>query len=260
MDYKNIKYVFEDPISFVTINRPQVLNALDAETLDELDDCFTGLEKCPDTRVVIITGEGDKSFVAGADIKELHEDTATTGHLRSLKGQAIFNKIECLAKPVIAAVNGFALGGGCELALACDIRLASEKAKLGQPEVNLGIIPGYGGTQRLARLVGPGLAKKMIFTGDFVKADEALKIGLVDAVYPPDDLMKAAKELALKIAAKGPLAIRAAKQAINLGLDTDLKSGLNYEAALFGTIAATEDKNEGTGAFLEKREPKFKGK
>jgi enoyl-CoA hydratase len=198
--------------------------------------------------------------VAGADIKELNQDTVITGKARALRGQAVYSKIENLSRPVIAAINGFALGGGCELALACDIRLACDKAKLGQPEVNLGIIPGYGGTQRLARLVGSGMAKKMILTGDFVKADEALRIGLVDAVYPPEELMAEAKKLAGKIATKGPIAVKSAKEAINLGLNTDLKSGLQFEAEAFGLICATEDKAEGTGAFLEKREAKFGGK
>ncbi|MCD6163244.1 MAG: enoyl-CoA hydratase/isomerase family protein [candidate division Zixibacteria bacterium] len=260
MDYKNIIFKHEAGISYVTINRPDVLNALNADTLTELDDCFTDLEKCQDTKVVIITGAGGKSFVAGADIKELHDDTVITGHARALRGQAVYSKIENLSKPVIAAVNGFALGGGCEMSMACDIRLASEKAKFGQPEVNLGIIPGYGGTQRLARLVGPGMAKKLIFTGDIIRADEALRIGLVDAVYPPEELMNEAVSLAKKIISKGPIAVRLAKKAINLGMDTDLKSGLEHEAVLFSAICATEDKNEGTGAFLEKREAKFSGK
>lgn len=260
MDYQNIKVIIEPPVAVVSISRPDVLNALNADTLKELDACFDKLAEASDVRCVIITGAGEKSFVAGADINELRTDTVITGKARALFGQMVYAKIENLPKPVIAAINGFALGGGCELALACDIRLASEKAKLGQPEVNLGIIPGYGGTQRLARVVGPGMAKKMIFTGDFVKADEALRIGLVDAVYPPEELMDEAMKLAAKIVAKGPIAVRAAKEAINLGLDTDLKSGLQYEAEAFGAICATEDKNEGTGAFLDKREAKFSGK
>jgi len=260
MTYKNIKLDIEAPLAIVTISRPEVLNALNAEMLDELDHCFSELEKSNEVRCVIITGAGEKSFVAGADIKELNQDTVITGKARALRGQAIYAKIENLSKPVIAAINGFALGGGCELALACDIRLASDKAKLGQPEVNLGIIPGYGGTQRLARVVGPGLAKKMIFSGDFVKADEALRIGLVDAVYPGEELMAEARKLAQKIATKGPIAVKSAKEAINLGLNTDLKSGLQFEAEAFGAICATEDKLEGTGAFLEKREAKFGGK
>lgn len=260
MTYQNIKLEIEPPLAIVTINRPDVLNALNAPTIGELDRCFDELENAADVLCVIITGAGEKSFVAGADIKELATDTVITGKARARRGQGVFSKIENLSKPVIAAINGFALGGGCELALACDIRLASEKAKLGQPEVNLGIIPGYGGTQRLARVVGPGQAKKIIFTGDFVRADEALRIGLVDEVYPPEKLMEAARDLAKKIAAKGPIAVRAAKQAINLGLNTDLDSGLRFEAEAFGAICATADKAEGTGAFLEKREAKFGGK
>jgi enoyl-CoA hydratase len=260
MAYQNIKLEMEAPIAVVTISRPEVLNALNADTLTELDDCLDTLEHADDILCVIVTGAGEKSFVAGADIKELNQDTVITGKARALHGQAVFAKIENLSKPVIAAINGFALGGGCELALACDIRLASDKAKLGQPEVNLGIIPGYGGTQRLARVVGPGMAKKMIFTGDFVRADEALRIGLVDAVYPPEELMDEAMKLAGKVCLKGPIAVRSAKQAINLGLDTDLASGLRFEAEAFGAICATDDKAEGTGAFLDKREAKFKGR
>jgi len=260
MAYQNIKLGIEAPLAIVTINRPEVMNALNSVTLTELDHCFDELAKADDVLCVIITGAGDKSFVAGADIKELNTDTVITGKERALRGQMIYSKIENLPKPVIAAINGFALGGGCELALACDIRLASDKAKLGQPEVNLGIIPGYGGTQRLARLVGPGMAKKMIFTGDFVRADEALRIGLVDAIYPSEQLMEEAMKLAGKICTKGPLAVRYAKQAINLGMNTDLHSGMRYEAEAFGAICATDDKAEGTGAFLEKREAKFEGR
>ncbi len=259
MDYQNIKFEIDAPVAVVTVSRPDVLNALNADTITELEHCFDALAEAKQVKCVILTGAGEKSFVAGADIKELNTDTVITGKNRALRGQSVFSKIENLPKPVIAAVNGFALGGGCELALACDIRLASENAKLGQPEVNLGIIPGYGGTQRLARLVSPGMAKKMIFTGDFVKADEALRIGLVEAVYPQEELMEQAKKLAKKICTKGPLAVSYAKQAINLGLNTDLESGLAFEAEAFGGICGTEDKAEGTGAFLEKREAEFKG-
>ncbi len=260
MDYKNIKFEIDAPVAIVTINRPEVLNALNADTITELEHCFDALAEAKQVKCVILTGAGEKSFVAGADINELNTDTVITGKNRCLRGQMVFSKIENLPKPVIAAINGFALGGGCELSLACDIRLASENAKMGQPEVNLGIIPGYGGTQRLARVVGPGMAKKMIFSGDFVRADEALRIGLVEAVYPLEELLNEAKKLAQKICTKGPLAVTYAKQAINLGLDTDLKSGLAFEAEAFGGICGTDDKNEGTGAFLEKREAKFEGK
>jgi len=260
MNYKNIILQKEPPLAIITINRPDALNALNASTINELDDCLGYLENDNDTLCVIITGEGEKSFIAGADIKEIAEDNIISARARMAKGQALLNKIENLPKPVIAAVNGFALGGGCELALACDIRLASDKAKLGQPEVNLGLIPGYGGTQRLTRLVGPGLAKKLIFSGDFVRAEEAIQIGLVDAVFPAEQLLAEAKKLALRICSKAPLAVRAAKEAINFGLDTDLQSGLKHEASLFAGLCATEDKAEGTQAFIHKREPKWKGR
>jgi enoyl-CoA hydratase len=260
MNYKNIILQKEPPLAIVTINRPEALNALNAPTISELEDCFNYLESDSDTLCVIITGGGEKSFIAGADIKELAEDNIISARARMDKGQALLNKIENLPKPVIAAINGFALGGGCELALACDIRLAADKAKLGQPEVNLGLIPGYGGTQRLTRLVGPGMAKKLIFSGDFVRAEEAFQIGLVDAIFPVDQLLAEAKKLALRICSKAPLAVRAAKEAINLGLDTDLQSGLKHEASLFAGLCATEDKIEGTQAFIAKREPKWKGR
>jgi enoyl-CoA hydratase len=260
MSYNNIIMEKQAPLAVVTINRPEALNALDTLTINELYDCFDNLEKDDQILCVIVTGGGDKSFVAGADIKEIAGDDLISGRARMDRGQGLFNKIENLPTPVIAAVNGFALGGGCELALACDIRLVSAKAKLGQPEVNLGLIPGYGGTQRLARLVGPGMAKKMIFSGEIVRAEEALQIGLADAVYPPEELMAEARKLAMKICSKAPLAVKAAKEAINLGLDTDLQSGLKHEASLFAGICGTKDKAEGTQAFIEKREPKWTGK
>lgn len=260
MNYKNLLIDRQPPLVTVAINRPEVLNALNAETITELYHCFDSIENDTEVLCVILTGTGEKSFVAGADIKELAQDDVISARARMDRGQALLNKIENLPKPVIAAINGFALGGGCEIAMACDIRLASDKAKIGQPEVNLGIIPGYGGTQRLPRLVGPGIAKKMIFSGDFLRADEALQAGLVDAVYPAEQLMDEAKKLAMKICSKGPLAVRAAKEAINFGMNTDLASGLAHEAALFAAICATEDKAEGTKAFLEKREAKWKGK
>ncbi|MCP4583436.1 MAG: crotonase [candidate division Zixibacteria bacterium] len=260
MDYSNIKFEIDGPIGLITIDRPKVLNALNDETIAELDHCFTSIGDNDSVRCVILTGTGEKSFVAGADIGELALCDVVSGQAKCDRGQVLMNKIENLRQPVICAVNGFALGGGCEIAMACDIRLASENAMIGQPEVNLGIIPGYGGTQRLARLVGPGKAKQMIFTGDFINAAEAHRIGLVDEVYPLEELLDKTKKMAGKIASKGPLAIKAAKEAINLGMDVDLKSGCAHEAVLFAAICASEDKAEGTKAFLEKRKADFKGK
>jgi enoyl-CoA hydratase len=260
MDYKNIKFEKDGVTAIVTIDRPKVLNALNHETVGELHDCFDKIAGDTSILCVIVTGGGEKAFVAGADIGELALLDAMGGKALCDRGQALLSKIERLPQPVIAAVNGFALGGGCELAMTCDIRLAGENAKLGQPEVSLGIIPGYGGTQRLPRLVGRGKAKELILTGDLVNAADAKAIGLVDEVYPAADLMSKAREMALKIASKGPLAIRAAKEAINIGLDVDLESGSKHEGALFAAICATEDKAEGTKAFLEKRKAEFKGK
>jgi enoyl-CoA hydratase len=260
MEYKNIKFTKDGAVATVTISRPKALNALNDETIAELDHCFTEISGDKGIRCVILTGEGDKAFVAGADIGELAVCDVPGGRAKCERGHAMFFKIECLPQPVIAAINGFALGGGCEIAMACDIRLASEKAKLGQPEVNLGIIPGYGGTQRLARLVGTGKAKQMIFNGDFIAAAEAHRIGLVDEVYPPEELMARVKEMAEKICTKGPLAIKAAKEAINFGIEVDLESGCAFEAAQFAQICATDDKIEGTKAFLEKRKAEFKGR
>ncbi len=260
MEYKNIKFEKDGAVATVTIDRPKVLNALNDETIAELDHCFTSIADDSSILCVILTGGGEKSFIAGADIGELAVCDVISGRAKCDRGQSLLFKIENIPQPVIAAINGFALGGGCEFAMACDIRLASEKAKIGQPEVSLGIIPGYGGTQRLARLVGRGKAKQMILTGDFINAAEAYRIGLVDEVYPPDELMAKAKEMAGKIVSKGPLAIKAAKEAINLGLDVDIKSGCEHEAVLFAGICASEDKTEGTSAFLEKRKAEFKGK
>jgi len=260
MDFKNILIERKDELEVITINRPNVLNALNDETISELHRGLREIFKDEQVRVVILTGAGEKAFVAGADIGELKVCNALSGHRKSINGQRLLYHIENMEQVAIAAINGFALGGGCELALACDIRIASENAKLGQPEVNLGIIPGYGGTQRLSRLVGKGKAKELIFTGDMVEAAEALRIGLIEKVVPLAELMKTAEEMAAKIISKGPLAIKAAKRAINLGLDVDLKSGLEYEAMEFANICATEDKTEGTSAFLEKRKPDFRGK
>lgn len=260
MEYKNITFGKDGPLAIVTIDRPTVLNALNDETIAELDHCFSIIAGDDGILCVILTGSGEKSFVAGADINELAVCDVISGRAKCDRGQALLFKIENLRQPVIAAINGFALGGGCEIALACDIRLASEKAKIGQPEVSLGIIPGYGGTQRLSRLIGRGKASQMILTGDHINAGEALRIGLVDEVYAPEELMPKAREMALKIASKGPLAIKAAKEAIKLGPDVDLKSGCEHEASLFAGICASEDKSEGTKAFLEKRKAEFKGR
>ncbi|MFQ5499532.1 MAG: enoyl-CoA hydratase-related protein [Candidatus Zixiibacteriota bacterium] len=260
MEYKNIICEMDGPVCVVTINRPKALNALNDETIAELDHCITSINRDRTVRCVIVTGSGEKAFVAGADIGELALCDVASGRAKCDRGQALFFKMENLPQPIIAAVNGFALGGGCELAMACDIRLSSAKAKFGQPEVNLGIIPGYGGTQRLSRLVGYGKAKELIFTGDFVSAEEAQSIGLVDRVYPPEELMPKAKEMAHKIATKGPLALKAAKEAISLSVNVDLVTGCAHEAVLFAAICASADKEEGTNAFLEKRKAEFAGK
>jgi enoyl-CoA hydratase len=260
MEFKNVLCQKEDRIAVITINRPKVLNSLNDETVSELYQCLREISKDGEARVIIITGAGETAFVAGADIGELKQCDALSGYRKSINGHRLLQHIENMEQVVIAAINGFALGGGCELAIACDIRIASENAKLGQPEVNLGLIPGYGGTQRLARLVGRGKAKELIFTGDMIDAQEALRIGLVEKVVPQSELLKTAREMASKIISKGPLAIKAAKRAINLGLDVDLRSGCEYEASEFSAICASEDKAEGTAAFLEKRKPSFKGK
>ena len=258
--YKNLLLAVELPIATVTVNRPNVLNALNDETIAELWEAFLLLEKSDDLRVILLTGAGDKAFVAGADISELKAADVLRSRWKCEQGQAFLFKMEETDKVVIAVINGFALGGGCELAMAADIRIAAEGAKLGQPEVNLVIIPGYGGTQRLSRLVGEGKAKELIFTGDAIDAAEACRIGLVDKVVPKDQLMAEARKMAEKIASKGPLAIAAAKRAIRNGLSADLKTGCAYEAAEFASLASSEDKMEGTSAFLEKRKANFKGK
>jgi enoyl-CoA hydratase len=259
MEYKNIKFETDGAVAVVTIDRPKALNALNDETIAELDHCFTAIAGKQNLLCVILTGGGEKAFVAGADIGELAVLDVPGGQKKCDVGQAFMFRLERFSVPVIAAINGFALGGGCEIAMACDIRLASDKARLGQPEVNLGIIPGYGGTQRLSRLVGEGKAKQLIFTGDMINAAEAHRIGLVDEVYPAEELIPKAKEMAQKIASKGPLAIRAAKRAINQSVAVDLVSGCTYEGTLFAAICASEDKAEGTKAFLEKRKAEFKG-
>ncbi len=256
---KNILFEKKEGIGFITINRPEKLNALNYETLEELECLFFELEKDNEVKVIIITGAGEKAFVAGADIKELSELNPLKAKEFAEKGQRIFSMIENMKKPVIAAVNGFALGGGCELALACHIRVASHSAKLGQPEVKLGLIPGYGGTQRLTRLVGKGFATEIILTGDMIDAEEARRIGLVNRVVEPSELMPTCLSIAKKIMANSPVAVKLALDAINRGTEVNLKEGLALEANLFSLCFASEDSKEGTKAFLEKRQPNFKG-
>jgi len=258
-EYNNVLYRVEDSIAFITLNRPKALNALNTETLRELDAAVSAAGKDENVKVVVITGEG-RAFVAGADISQMKGLTVQEGRDMTILGQEVFAGIENLDKPVIAAVNGFALGGGCELAMACDIRVASDKAKFGQPEVNLGIIPGYGGTQRLPRLVGKGAAKYLIFTGEMISAEEAFRIGLADKVVPAEELMDSVISLAKVIMSKAPISIKMAKHAINNGLNVDLKSGVAYEAEAYTTTFSTEDRVEGMSAFLEKRPAAFKNK
>ncbi len=250
--FENLNYENKSGIAFVTVNRPAVLNALNTATMRDLRSVFEQIKADDTVRVVILTGSGDKAFVAGADINELARLDAVEGKDYSLGGQAVFDSIEQLGKPVIAAVNGYALGGGCELAMACTFRIASENAVFGQPEVKLGIIPGYGGTQRLARLVGRGQAAQMLVTGEIIKAAEALRIGLVNQVVAHQDLMAVAEGIAKKIMANAPLAVKFCLDAIDRGME--------FEATLFGLSCATEDMKEGTKAFLEKRAPNFRGK
>lgn len=259
-EYTNLLLEVQDGIGIVSINRPKALNALNAATIHELDKMFAELEKNDTVKVVIVTGAGEKSFVAGADITEMQHMTAIEGRSWGKLAQAVFNKIENLPKPVIAAVNGYALGGGCELAMACDIRIASEKAKFGQPEVSLGIPPGFGGTQRLPRLVGKGRAKELLFTGDMIDSAEAYRIGLVNKVVAQEELLAAAKTMAEKIMTRGPVAVALCKAAVNEGMDVDLESGVAYEAELFGLCFATTDQKEGMAAFVEKRKASFVGK
>jgi enoyl-CoA hydratase len=259
MAYNNIQLESDGHVAVLTINRPKALNALNDETLTEIDSAFDSLLSDGQTRVMILTG-AEKAFVAGADIGELLKADAEGGKQISIKGNTLFKKIEDADIVSIAAVNGFALGGGCELAMACDIRIASVKAKLGQPEVNLGVIPGYGGTQRLSRLVGKGKAKELILTGDMLTAEDAQKIGLVEKVVDPEALMDEAQKMAKKIASKGPIAVKLSKKAINYGSETNLDDGIAFEIEKFKEIFGSDDKNEGTQAFLEKRAPNFQNK
>jgi enoyl-CoA hydratase/carnithine racemase len=260
MTYSNILLENKDSIAYVTVNRPKVLNALNMATMDELREAFTAIKNDDSVRVVIFTGAGEKAFIAGADINELAQQDAVNGKRYAHRGQAVLDLIENLGKPVIACINGFALGGGCEIAMACTMRLASENAKLGQPEVKLGIIPGYGGTQRLPRLVGKGLAMQMNLTGEIITAQEAHRIGLVNEVTAPAELIARAEAIAAKIIANAPLAVQYTMDAVNKGMEMTLAEGLYLEATLFGVCCATEDKKEGTAAFLEKRPAAFKGR
>jgi enoyl-CoA hydratase len=260
MNLENIRYESRPPLAVVTLDRPKVLNALNGQSMHELEQIFLHIQGDASIRVVLITGAGEKAFVAGADIRELAALNALEGEQAALRGQRVFGLIEDCGKPVIACINGFALGGGCELALACTLRIASATARLGQPEVKIGIIPGYGGTQRLPRLVGKGAALKMILTGEPVSAAEALRIGLVDEVVEADQLLPRAEQLAQTIAAMPPVVVRDCIRAVNAGYDLPLASGLAMEASLFGLACSTRDKAEGTQAFLEKRAPVWTGK
>lgn len=260
MEFSNLLVEVKDGLAFLTINRPDKLNALNHQTMQELKAAFESFATDDAVKAVIVTGAGEKAFVAGADIGEIQALDAASGEKFCLEGHAVFTLIETLEKPVIAAVNGFALGGGCELAMACHIRLASEKAVFGQPEVKLGITPGYGGTQRLPRLVGKGKAMQMVLSAAMVKAADARTFGLVDEVYPPDELLAKAEELARIIMNMGPVAVATAIRAINEGLQMPLDEAKQLEAKLFGELCATADMKEGTTAFLEKRKPNFTGK
>jgi len=260
MAYENVTYEVKDGVAVISVSRPKALNALNGATLSELEDAFRDAFSDDAVGVVILTGAGEKAFVAGADIGEIAELNLETGKAFALRGQALLHLIESGPKPVIAAVNGYALGGGTEIAMACHIRIASRKAKFGQPEVNLGVIPGYGGTQRLPRLVGKGIALELILGGDMLDAERACQIGLVNKVVEPESLMEEATALARKIMSKGPIAVRCALEAVNRGLQTTLEEGLRIEADMFARACSTEDKDEGTSAFLAKRKPEFKGR
>ena len=260
MAFDNLLIERDGAIAIVTINRPAVLNALNTQTLTELRRAILDLRQDESVRVLVLTGAGPKSFVAGADINELAVQTPTSGREHALAGQQVFDLIETMGKPVIAAINGYALGGGCELAMACTLRLAADTAKLGQPEINLGLIPGYAGTQRLPRLVGKGKAMEMMLTGAPIGADEALRIGLVNRVVPAADLLQEARALAAQLAKNAPIAMQYIINAVNTGVEIPFAEACQYEATLFGLVASTDDMKEGTSAFLAKRKPEFKGK
>jgi enoyl-CoA hydratase len=260
MNFENLLVERDGAVAVITVNRPKVLNALNGQTLDELRRAILDLKGDDGVRAVVLTGAGEKSFIAGADINELATQTPVSGREHAMIGQHILDLIEQMGKPVIAAINGFALGGGCELAMACTIRVAAETAKLGQPEINLGLIPGYAGTQRLTRIVGRGRALELLLTGDQISAQEAHRLGLVNRVVPAADLMTEAKKLAATLASKAPVAIRYILESVNKGVEMPFAQAQVFEATLFGLVASTEDMREGTKAFLEKRKAAFRGK
>jgi enoyl-CoA hydratase len=260
MTFQNLKLETRDGVAVVTVNRPDKRNALNLETMAELGEAFAGLELDASVRGVIVTGSGDRAFVAGADIQELAALTSENGRGLARRGQAVFDRIERLGKPVVAAINGYALGGGCELALACHVRVAADTAMLATPEVKLGLMCGYGGTQRLTRLVGRGRALEILLTGEMVTASEALRIGLVNRVVAPGTVVPEAEALLRKMLANGPVALRLTLEAVGAGLDMPLAMALEHEATLFGLLCTTDDMKEGTRAFLEKRPARFQGK
>jgi enoyl-CoA hydratase len=260
MTFDNLQIERDGAVAILTLNRPKVLNALNRQTLAELSSAMAALKADATVRAIVLTGAGDKSFVAGADINELAALSPIEGKEHARYGQLIFDAIEQLGKPVIAAINGFALGGGCELAMACTIRLAADTARFGQPEINLGLIPGYAGSQRLPRLVGKGVALELLLTGDMIGAARACEIGLVNRVVPAAELMAEARKLAHALAGKAPIAVRYILDAVHQGMETPFAAGEHLETSLFGTIASSGDMREGTQAFLEKRKPVWQGK
>lgn len=260
MEFRNLLYEKSGGIATITINRPKALNALNEETIPEFLSSLEDAEKDENVRVIVITGAGEKAFCAGLDLKTVMDISVIKAVETSRLGQKLTLAIEELGKPVIAAINGYALGGGLELAMACDIRIASENARIGQTEVNVGLIPGWGGTQRLPRLVGKGIAKELVFTGKMIDAKTAERIGLINMVVPPEKLKSAVEELSKVIMSKPPIAIKLAKELINRSIETDLGTGLVHEAEAFGILASTEDYREGVSAFIEKRKPEYKGK
>ena len=260
LNLENVVYEKKGPIAYVTLNRPRVMNALNKATINELRAAFEDARDDSAVRGVILTGAGEKAFAAGADITEIANNTAVEAEGATRRGQALTDLIENLGKPVIAAVNGFALGGGCELAMACTIRIAAESARFGQPEVKLGVMPGYGGTQRMPRLVGKGRALKLILSGDIIDGAEAYRIGLVDELESNAHLIERAETVLKKFIVNAPLSVKYSIEAVNKGLETSVAEGMLLEASLFAVCASTEDKKEGTSAFLEKRAPKFQGK